>query len=88
MAIQLDEIIETSSVTTTKEEDPIYSHIIDRGTDKRRAQDIVFEARVFGHTLTALCGHKFVPERDPQKYPPCQKCLEIFEFAKDFRGVE
>ena len=68
-------------------EDPICTHIIDRGDDPRPADAIVLEARVNGTYLTALCGHKFIPSRDPIKHPPCEKCMEIFEFARDFRGV-
>lgn len=70
-----------------KTEDPIYTHIIDRGDDPRTADAIVLEARVNGTPLAALCGHIFVPSRDPIRYPPCDKCVEIFEFARDFRGV-
>lgn len=71
----------------SKTDDPIFTHIIDRGNDPRPAEAIVLEARVNGTYLTALCGHKFVPSRDPIRYPPCDKCVEIFEFAKDFRNV-
>lgn len=85
MGVDLSPLIEQSSDTYT--EDPIFSHIIDRGDDDRPAHAIVMEARVNGTALTALCGHTFVPERDPKKYPPCEKCVEIFEFARDFRGV-
>jgi hypothetical protein len=74
-----EEILET--------EEPKCSHIVDRGNDERTAQDLVLEAFVNGTMLTALCGHKWIPSRDPKKYPVCQKCIEIYEFAKDFRGV-
>lgn len=83
----LQHVIEPGEVVEESMDDPIYSHIIDRGDDQRHVQDILLEARIYGHTLTALCGYQFVPERDPQKYPVCDKCKEIFEFAKDFRGV-
>lgn len=74
-----EEILET--------EEPKCSHIVDRGDDERTAQDLVLEAFVNGTMLTALCGHKWIPSRDPKKYPVCQKCIEMYEFAKDFRGV-
>ena len=85
MSVDLQALIEPDTVDTGP--DPIFTHIIDRGEDKRPARDIVFEARIFGIELTALCGHKFVPERNPENHPVCPKCKEIFEFAKDFRGV-
>lgn len=77
----------TSSDTDTRSDDPIFSHIIDRGDDKRHVLDILLEARIEGIELTGLCGHKFVPERDPKKYDLCPKCKELYEFAADFRGM-
>lgn len=29
--------------------------------------------------VTALCGHTWVPGRDPKRYPLCTKCKEAFE---------
>lgn len=85
MGVDLQALIELDE--THQEPDPIFSHIIDRGDDPRSARDIVFEARIFSIELTALCGHKFVPERNPENHPICPECKEIFEFARDFRGV-
>jgi hypothetical protein len=73
--------------TTSKDTDPIYTHIIDRGDDTRPAKAIVLEAMVNGTPITALCGYTWVPSRDPLRNPPCEKCVEIYEYAKDFRGV-
>lgn len=81
--IQTVEIV----VTETENDDPILSHIIDRGTGPKSAQELVLEAMVNGTPLTALCGHTWVPSRDPRKHPICEKCLEIYEFARDFRGA-
>jgi hypothetical protein len=74
-------------VYATESGNPILTHIIDRGDDRRPAAAIVLEARVNGTPITALCGHTWVPERDPMKYPPCDACVEMFEFARDIRGV-
>jgi len=41
------------------------------------SQDIVDTARMTGQWIFALCGYKFIPERDPQKYPACQACFDI-----------
>ena len=84
MTMILDEVI-TQPVKDTGE--PKFAHIVDRGDDERPAQALVLEALVNGTPLTALCGHTWVPSRDPQKYAICPKCLEMYEFAKDFRGV-
>lgn len=39
----------------------------------------VLEARINGTPVTALCGHTWVPEQDPMKYPKCRKCVEIYD---------
>lgn len=36
------------------------------------------EALVNGTPVVALCGKVWVPSRDPQKYPVCPECKEIF----------
>lgn len=41
------------------------------------AQDIVDVARVTGQYVITLCGYKFVPLRNPEKYPACQACFDI-----------
>ncbi|HEX2356011.1 MAG TPA: DUF3039 domain-containing protein [Micromonosporaceae bacterium] len=37
------------------------------------------EALVLGTPVRALCGKIWVPSRDPNKYPVCPECKEIFE---------
>ncbi len=37
------------------------------------------EAMVMGTPVTALCGKVWVPSRDPQKYPVCPTCKELWE---------
>ena len=39
----------------------------------------IVESAVTGKAVRALCGKKWVPSRDPQKYPVCPVCKEIFE---------
>lgn len=41
------------------------------------AQEIVDIARVTGQEVTALCGYKWVPKRNPDKYDVCQPCMDI-----------
>ena len=40
------------------------------------------QSMVEGKALRALCGKKWVPSRDPEKYPICPKCLEIYNGLK------
>lgn len=44
--------------------------------DKESTEAWITEARVFGLTVTALCGHQWVPTRDPLRYPICPECVE------------
>lgn len=75
-----DELLETDT--------PRVAHIVDRGSDERPAWALVLEALVNGSWLVALCGHRWIPSRDPKDLPICPKCTEIFEFAADFRSGE
>jgi Protein of unknown function (DUF3039) len=42
----------------------------------------VTEARIYGFPVEALCGERFVPERDPKKLAVCQVCKEIYEMYR------
>lgn len=37
----------------------------------------VTEARVMGLEVEALCGKKWVPQRDPARFPVCEVCRDI-----------
>ena len=39
----------------------------------------VVESAMTGKAVRALCGKKWVPSRDPEKYPICPTCKEIFD---------
>lgn len=52
-----------------------FAHII--RTPGRNAEAAITEARVMGEEVEALCGKKWVPERDPKKYPVCPECKRI-----------
>lgn len=38
----------------------------------------ILESAVSGKAVRALCGKKWVPTRDPEKFPICPICKEIF----------
>ena len=42
----------------------------------------ITEAMVSGKPVRALCGKKWVPSRDPEKFPICPTCKEIFDGLK------
>jgi hypothetical protein len=41
-------------------------------------KDKLTEAMVMGTPVTALCGKVWVPSRDPQRYPVCPTCKELW----------
>jgi hypothetical protein len=39
----------------------------------------ILEASVTGTPVIALCGKVWVPNRDPERFPVCPTCIEVFE---------
>lgn len=37
------------------------------------------EAYIMGSPVAALCGKVWTPTRDPEQFPVCQRCLEVYE---------
>jgi Protein of unknown function (DUF3039) len=37
----------------------------------------ITRAAIEGGTVTALCGYRFPPVRDPQRFPVCPRCKEL-----------
>ena len=42
----------------------------------------IVESAVTGKPVRALCGKKWVPSRDPEKFPICPTCKSIYEGLK------
>ena len=53
----------------------------DRFSHYVRKSDILHSA-VEGMPVVALCGKKWIPSRNPDKFPLCQTCKEIFDALK------
>jgi hypothetical protein len=69
--------VETRPAVITEEEiriDDDGDH--DRFAHYVRKADIV-RANVDGVPVVALCGKKWIPNRDPDRYPVCPTCKEI-----------
>jgi DUF3039 family protein len=45
-------------------------------------KDKLMAAMVEGTPVVALCGKVWVPSRDPQKFPVCPECKEIWGTMK------
>lgn len=39
----------------------------------------IMESALTGKPVRALCGKKWTPGRDPEKFPVCPECKEIYE---------
>jgi len=46
-------------------------------------KDKIVEAAVTGKPVRALCGKKWIPGRDPSKFPICPDCQKIYERLRD-----
>ena len=51
-----------------------FSHYVDKNK--------ITESAVAGKPVRALCGKKWIPNRDPQKFPVCPTCKEIHASLK------
>lgn len=60
--------------------------ILDQGDHEKFShyvkKDKIVESAVMGSAVVALCGKVWVPSRDPQKFPVCPSCKEIYESLK------
>jgi hypothetical protein len=64
-------VLERETVRRDDGDHERYSHFVDK--------DKLTEAMVMGTPVVALCGKVWVPSRDPEKYPVCPECKEIWE---------
>jgi hypothetical protein len=68
-------VLEKELLSTTDDGDhERFSHYVDKNK--------ITESAVTGKAVRALCGKKWIPNRDPQKFPICPTCKEIFERLK------
>jgi len=51
-----------------------FSHYVAKGK--------IVESAVTGKSVRALCGKKWVPTRDPQNFPICPTCKELYSKMK------
>ena len=42
-------------------------------------KDKILESAITGKPVRALCGKKWTPGRDPEKFPICPTCKDIYE---------
>jgi len=61
-------LIENPVLDDTGTKGPEIAHIITKDDQMR--------GYVYGEEITAVCGEKFIPTRDPDRYPLCDACKE------------
>jgi hypothetical protein len=71
----LDQELETA--------EPVVAHIVKTEPGESAAAKVM-EARIYGTPLEALCGHVWIPSRDPKQVPMCQNCKEIYDTYRAF----
>jgi hypothetical protein len=52
------------------------------------AKDKLVDAMVNGTPVVALCGKVWVPSRDPQRFPICPECKEIYDLIPGGGGED
>lgn len=70
-----------STVTETRTEEKL-----DSGDAERFAhyvkKDKILASQVTGRAVIALCGKVWIPVRNPDRYPVCPACKEIYSQMK------
>ncbi len=64
------DVIERPDTRTTEGDHDRFSHYVSKTALTRSA--------VSGEAVVALCGKKWVPTRDGERYPVCPACKEIY----------
>jgi Protein of unknown function (DUF3039) len=72
----------THETSTTNHTDPGKCAHIVKTEPGENAVAMVLQARIEGTPITALCGHVFVPQRDPKSLPICPICKDIYDLER------
>ncbi|MDA3804557.1 DUF3039 domain-containing protein [Clavibacter sp. Sh2036] len=69
---ELEELLEQETIEPGDHER--FSHYVKK--------DKILESALSGKPVKALCGKKWLPGRDPEKFPVCPDCKRIYEGMK------
>lgn len=73
--------------TTLERELEELTQNIDPGDHERFSHYVkkeqILESAVTGKPVKALCGKMWTPGRDPEKFPVCPACKEIYQKLRD-----
>jgi hypothetical protein len=73
-----DTVEDRRTVPTDEGDHERFSHYVEK--------DKLTEAMVMGTPVVALCGKVWVPSRDPERFPVCPQCEEIWNSLKPGGG--
>ena len=63
------DVLTRPSPEATRDKDEVAHIVSDENWEK---------GYIMGEEIEALCGFRWIPSQDPEKYPVCQPCVEIF----------
>ena len=67
-------------------EELLNKELVEEGDHERFAhyapKNKIMESALSGKPVRALCGKLWTPSRDPEKFPVCPTCKEIYEKLK------
>jgi hypothetical protein len=66
-----DVLEDTRTVPTDEGDHERFSHFVPK--------DRLMDAMVNGTPVVALCGKVWIPSRDPERFPVCPECQEIWD---------
>ncbi|QPZ39676.1 DUF3039 domain-containing protein [Paramicrobacterium chengjingii] len=73
----------STSVLDRELEELLEKETIDPGDHERFShyvkKDKILESAISGKPVRALCGKKWTPGRDPEKFPVCPECKKVYE---------
>jgi hypothetical protein len=78
-------LLEREHVTTEEPEQAAHIVMVPPGEDDTTPQAYVLRARIEGFAVTALCGYRWVPQRNPEPLPVCSACLDIYQQPGEHR---
>ncbi len=69
--------------TTVLEREAVEEQVVEPGDHERFAHYVrkekILESALSGEPVIALCGKVWVPGRDPNRFPVCPTCKEIYQ---------
>ncbi len=71
------------TTTGVIEREQVEEQLVEPGDHERFSHYVrkekIMESALSGEPVTALCGKVWVPGRDPEKFPVCPVCKEIWD---------